>query len=288
MKLDSEVVVQRAGLIEVCRGIRRERAAGTGLAREIDWEAFMKHRLLTLLIVVAAAALASGFKHEPLKPTYSVRAVKGKLLREAPLPEHRLQVGADVAAGSVLRTGWWSSAEIVSPEAGAKFVIGSRSRVRMASEQPGVLLEVEKGRLRAVFDKITEGPSAERIVSTPSAVLAVRGTEYGVAVSKSGDTSVVVFSGVVEVNGLDRTAPPVAVSAGQYCKIARGKAPSDAMPHSMGRSDWDHGRMPHSMGRSDWDHGRMPGAMSGHESGSMMGGRGSGHSSGGGSMGHGG
>jgi len=234
----------------------------------------MKHRLTFLAIVLAAAALASGGKEEPPRTTYSVATVKGKLLREEPLPEERLQPSSDVAAGSVLRTGWRSSAEIVSPEAGARFVIDPRTRVRMASDRPGMLLEVQKGRIRALFEKITEGPSAERIVTTPSAVLAVRGTEYGVAVSKAGDTSVVVFSGMVDVTDLRGAAAPVSVSAGQYCNIPRGEAPGHAMPHSMGPGDWDHGH--------------MPGSMSGHESGSMMGGHGSGHSRGGGSMGHGG
>jgi hypothetical protein len=234
----------------------------------------MKHRFPILLIVLAAAALASGGKQEILQPTYSVAAVKGKLLREEPLPETRLQLAADVVAGSVLRTGWRSSAEIVSPEAGARFVIDPRTRVRMATDRPGVLLEVRKGLVRALFDKITEGPSPERIVTTPSAVLAVRGTEYGVAVSKAGDTSVVVFSGMVDVTDIGGVAAPVSVSAGQYCNIPRGEAPGHPMPHSMGPGDWDHGH--------------MPGSMSGHGSGSMMGGHGSGHSRGGGSMGHGG
>lgn len=234
----------------------------------------MKHRLTFLLIVLAAAALASGGRQEIPQPTYSVAAVKGKLLREEPLPETRLQLGSNVAAGSVLRTGWRSSAEIVSPEAGAAFVIDPRTRVRMASDRPGMLLEVQKGRVRALFDKITEGPSKERIVTTPSAVLAVRGTEYGVAVSKAGDTSVVVFSGMVAVTDLRGAAAPVSVAAGQYCNIPKGEAPGRAMPHSMGPGDWDHGH--------------MPGSMSGHGSGSMMGSHGSGHSSGGGSMGHGG
>lgn len=234
----------------------------------------MKQRLPFLLIVLAAATLASGGNQEPPEPTYSVAAVKGKLLREEPSPEERLLVGSDVAAGSVLRTGWRSFAEIVSPAVGARFVIDPRTRVRLASGQPGVLLEMQKGRLRAVFDKISEGPSAERIVTTPSAVLAVRGTEYGVAVSKAGDTSVVVFSGIVDVTDLGGAAAPVAVSAGQYCNIPRGEVPGHAMPHSMGPGDWDHGH--------------MPGSMAGHGSGSMMGGHGSGHSRGGGTMGHGG
>jgi len=238
----------------------------------------MMRRLVIFLSLagslLVAVAMATDRGEGLLQPTYLVVAVKGKLLRELPEPEERLQVASEVAAGNVLRTGWRSSAEIVSPEAGARFVVASRTRIRLADDRPGVLLEVQKGRLRALFDKITEGPSAERIITTPSAILAVRGTEYGVAVSKAGDTSVVVFSGVVDVTDLGKATPTVSISAGQFCNIPRGGGPSQPMSHMMNSGDWSHGQ--------------MPGSMSGHGGDSMMGDHGSGRSGSHGSMGHGG
>lgn len=229
-----------------------------------------------------AMALATGLltlsmafpESEPTAPVrYEVAAVKGKLVREEPTPEVKLRPGDEAISGSLLRTGWRSSAEIVAPEEGARFTLGSRAQVRLSEDRPGVLLEVEKGRLRAVFDTITSGPTRERTVVTPSAILAVRGTEYGVAVSKSGDTNVVVFAGVVDVTDRAAHGPAVSVKAGEYCTIQRGQLPSRAMPHDMNRGSWDMGH--------------MPGSMSGHGSGSSMGHHTSGHSSGG-SMGHGG
>jgi len=235
-------------------------------------------RFVILLFLVGfwlvAAVTATDRGEGERRPTYSVVAVKGKLLREHPEPEKRLQIASEIAAGDVLRTGWRSSAEIVSPEAGARFVVASRTRVRLAGDRPGVLLEVQKGRLRALFEKISEGPSAERIITTPSAILAVRGTEYGVAVSKSGDTSVVVFSGVVDVTDIGKAAPSISIGAGQFCNIPRGGGPSQPMSHMMNSGDWNHGQ--------------MPGSMSGHGGDSMMGDHGSGRSGSHGSMGHGG
>jgi len=232
--------------------------------------------VLMLVIAIAAGATTAAIGQEGFarKPEYSLTFLKGKLVRETPAPEERLTIDSAVKAGDVLRTGWRSSAKISSPGLGTSFHISPRSTIRLASDQPGVLLEVQKGRLRAVFDKISEGPSAERIITTPSAILAVRGTEYGVAVSKAGDTSVVVFSGVVDVTDSGGATPSVSITAGQFCNIPRGQGPSNPTPHSMGPGDWDHGQMPSS--------------MSGHGTNGSMGGHGSGHSHGGGAMGHGG
>lgn len=236
----------------------------------------MLTKILGVVIAMAAGlpVVGTSAPNDELSPpiSYEVAAVKGKLVREDPLPELKLRPGDSAAPGSLLQTGWRSTAEIVAPEEGAHFTLGSRTRARLSMDRPGVLLEVEKGRLRAVFDKLTAGPARERTVVTPSAILAVRGTDYGVAVAKSGDTSVVVFSGIVEVTDLGAIGPAVSVKAGEYCTIQRGQLPSRAMPHDMSRGTWDQGH--------------MPGSMSGHGSGSSMGAHSGGHSSGG-SMGHG-
>ena len=236
----------------------------------------MVMKKLILVLGVAAGLFTMGAalteSEESVSFSYEVAAVKGKLLREDPAPQTKLRSGDRANSGALLRTGWRSSAEIGVSGEGAQFTLGSRTRVRLAKDRPGVLLEVEKGRLRAVFEKLTVGPTRDRTVVTPSAILADRGTEYGVAVSKSGDTNVVVFSGTVDVTDLGGHRPAVSVKAGEYCTIQRGQLPSRAMPHHMNRGGWDKGHMPTS--------------MSGHGSGSSMGPHKGGHS--GGSMGHGG
>ena len=121
----------------------------------------------------------------------------------------------------------------------------------MASDRPGVLLEIQRGSLRALFDKLAGEDPPDRIVTTPSAVLAVRGTEYGVEVSKSGHTTVTVFSGEVEVVDIGRIGDPMILRAGQYGTVHRGKPPGAPRPHQMTRVDWDKGRRAAGMsGRS--------------------------------------
>jgi hypothetical protein len=179
-------------------------------------------------------------------PSYQVTEVKRKLFREEPEPETKLEIGSRPNAGELLRTGSRSSAEIFSPEYQATFSLQSKTRVRLAGDRAGVLLEVERGSLRALFDALSVDDPPERLVETPSAVLAVRGTEYGVEVNSSGHTEITVFSGVVEVFDVDRTGPPVQVRAGQFSTVRRGRRPTDPMPHTMSSGDWDRGRRPGS------------------------------------------
>jgi hypothetical protein len=78
-------------------------------------------------------------------------------------------------------------------------------------------------------------------VTTPSAVLAVRGTDYGVKVAKDGDTRIVVFAGVVEVADPDDTMPPVVVEAGEQTRVRPGRPVETPQPHRLTPHDWDRG-----------------------------------------------
>lgn len=208
---------------------------------------------------------------------YEVSAIKGKLLRELPAGKEPLAAGARLESGQLLRTGWFSWSDLLAPEFESRFHLGSRTRVRLASDTPGVLLEVEKGRLRALFDELVGEEPVERRIQTPSAVLAVRGTEYGVAVSGSGDTTLVVFSGTVEVVDRQGRVPPITVPSGHALEVRRGRPPGAPYRHAVSARGWDRGGMP-ATGRVS------PGMGSGGGSGAASG-RGDGH---GGSRRHGG
>jgi hypothetical protein len=123
----------------------------------------------------------------------------------------------------------------------------------------------------------------ERLVTTPSAVLAVRGTEYGIEVEKDGDTSVAVFEGIVEVSDPRGVGEPVRVQAGNSTRVRKGKAPSRPKPHGLSANDWDQGRR--RSGQAWGGSGQSSGMGSGNQSGN----KGSGSSgSQGGSKKHGG
>jgi len=250
----------------------------------------LRKHLSWVLLAVAVVAVGVGGADQPAGPSYELVEVKRKVFREEPPPEIQLELDAELAAGDVLRTGSRSAAEVYSPEAAARFRIGAKARARLAPGTPGVLLEIEKGRVHALFDALVGPAARERLVTTPSAVLAVRGTEYGVEVDGKGNTTLTVFSGVVDVSDIGRVGDPIQVRAGQYSRIRRGKAAHPPERHDMSPGQWQRGGQPGGMdpgmGQGSSTSGdRDPGGMGAGSGGGSSQGSGGGGSRGGGGRG---
>ncbi len=135
----------------------------------------MRNAILFALIAMSIPAAATDEGAESI--TYDVVRVEGKLYLEAEPEEQRLSVGDQAVSGDRLRTGSSSSATIGVPSHTTVFRLQAKTSCTLAHDRPGVLLHLEKGRLRALFGAFTG--TDPRLVTTPSAVLAVRGTEYG-------------------------------------------------------------------------------------------------------------
>jgi ferric-dicitrate binding protein FerR (iron transport regulator) len=192
--------------------------------------------------VVTAAVATAAAPNGPAPLRYDITKVTRTLMLERGDAERELSPGDHAVSGDRLRTGSRSRAELTVQERAARFVIGAKTRFRLAHERPGVLLEVERGGVHGIFDPLPDGDHRERLVTTPSAVLAVRGTEYGVEVEKDGDTTVVVFEGTVEVRDADGIGESVRVGAGQAVRVRRGRAAGRPEPHGLSSGDWDRGR----------------------------------------------
>ena len=143
----------------------------------------------------------------------------------------RIERGAKAQGGDRVETGWFSYALVATERYRAKFEIFGSTEVKLAEGTPGVLVTLERGRLRAVFDKITG--SEPRVVKTPGALLAVRGTEFDVTVDRNGKTTVDVFEGIVEVRSLLRPEP-LLVRGGERTIYSR-REPPEAGPMPRGR-----------------------------------------------------
>jgi hypothetical protein len=235
-----------------------------------------------VLVIPIAVAVNIGGVDVPADPTYELVEVKRKVTREEPAPEVDLERGAALAAGDLLRTGSRSAAEILATEAASRFRLGAKTRARLAAGTPGVLLEIEKGRVHAIFDELTGGDPRERVVVTPSAVLAVRGTEYGVDVDGKGNTTITVFEGVVDVTDVERRGETVRVRAGQYSEIRRGQPPRPPERHDVKPAQWDRGARPGRMDPGSFGGDPMPGGADPGSMGSGPGGGGSSPGAGGG------
>ncbi len=205
----------------------------------------------TVLLLVLASAAAPF--------TYRFDEVKGAVYRSPASDEkqeQRVAAGEAAASGDQVRTGWLGRAVISVPERASRFEISSGTRVKLASDDPGVLLVLEKGKVKAFFDVLTGAEPVERRVATPGALLAVRGTRYGVQVDESGRTSLAVFEGIVEVVSSSPGIAPLRVLKGEYCAFGPGVAPRSAPMGPMGINEGNWGSRSGGMGQ-----GQQPGGQ---------------------------
>jgi len=181
----------------------------------------MKTLLASLAMLTAAAATTTttpspvGYRFDDVRRTVTLKTPK----QELPAAK-----GLHAQSGDRVHTGWFSYALIAAEPQRAKFEIFSSTDVQLAGGTPGVILSVERGRIHAMFDKITG--SEPRIVQTPGALLAVRGTQYNVEVDAAGKTIVDVFEGTVEIRSPLR-AEPFLVHAGETSSFSRHDPPPD-------------------------------------------------------------
>jgi hypothetical protein len=182
--------------------------------------------LLTMLLMTTAAA------DIPAAVDYRFDDVKRNVRLKTQEQEIRVAKGTHAQSGDRVSTGMFSYALIASDHYKAKFEIYGSTDVQLASGTPGVILSVQRGRLHAIFDKLTG--TEPRIVQTPGALLAVRGTKYTVNVDASGDTTLSVFEGIVEVQS-EMRREPLLVRAGEESVFGRHSAPSAPRPMPEGR-----------------------------------------------------
>jgi ferric-dicitrate binding protein FerR (iron transport regulator) len=155
----------------------------------------------------------------------------------------------------MVRTGWLGETVVSVPERSARFEVFGNTQVKLAGGEPGVILVLERGRIKAFFQALLQGAPVERRVAVPGALLAVRGTRYGVEVDKAGKSILVVFEGVVEIL---RGAPglePIRVKAGEWSTFGPGSLPKVEPMHTQGFEErtWNRGMRP--------DGSMAPGAM---------------------------
>src|ERR1700760_392978 len=163
-------------------------------------EAVMKTLLASFVMLAAAAATTPqapvGYRFDEVKHTVVLKSGS----QESPAAK-----GLRAQSGDRVHTGLFSYALIAAEQHRARFEIFGSTDVQLAGGTPGVILSLERGRIHALFDKITG--SEPRIVQTPGALLAVRGTQYNVEVDDSGRATLDVFEGTVEVQSPLRPAP---------------------------------------------------------------------------------
>ena len=192
--------------------------------------------LLGAVLVAAGLVAAQAPPGGPL--LYRFEEVKSKVVKSPGGDEKggvRVAAGDSAEAGDVVRTGVFARTVLAVPDRASSFEVFSSTRVRLAGGEPGVLLVLESGRLKAFFDAFT-GAAEERRVAAPGALLAVRGTRYGLEVGPKGDAVLSVFEGTVEVFPTDGS-PSLRVERDEYCVFGPKNPPRKGKMDGAGMSE---------------------------------------------------
>lgn len=236
-------------------------------------------RFMTLILSASLLAATLVDATEPV--SYVFEQVTRRVTLVTAGGEVRAAVGGAARGGDRVRTGWLSHTILGAPRHAARFEIFAGSDVLLASDAPGVLVSLERGRLKAIFDKITG--DEPRVVKTPGALLAVRGTRYGVEVDARGNAYLAVFEGAVEVRS-PLQPEPLLVRAGEVCEYGRSFRPeARPAPRGMNENRWQHHgsgadeRMQGREGGRDGTRGTMGGTDRGRDGMHPPGGSGRGH-----------
>ena len=122
-----------------------------------------------------------------------------------------------IAAGAEIRTGKDSTAGVFFPD-GSRFILGNNTLFSVdATGKKKAGFQLKFGRLKAAV----AGYFSSRFeVRTPSAVCAVRGTEFEIDVANDGGTEMNVSEGLVEVN--DSKGAMAVVSSEERIRVGMG------------------------------------------------------------------
>src|SRR5215831_8733946 len=137
--------------------------------------------------------------------------------------------GEQLPAGTVLDTG--SGRLLLRLSDGSEVLV--RAHTRLQLQQPSLTdpsyLQLLLGRIRALINKRTGGTVPFEL-GTPSAVIAVRGTEFDVEVNRRNVTEVDVIDGLVEVSGRSPGAGSVLLEPGFSTRVALDSGPEQPVP----------------------------------------------------------
>lgn len=189
--------------------------------------------LLFLVLPAWAAPKGSG-ETELTAVKGNVSLIRGQA---APVLLHKHDT---VQAGDEILTDQKSSATVRLPD-GSTVHIFPNSHVVLQAETGNwkEFLHVFLGNIRVQVEKLSGRPNPKS-VTTPTAIIAVRGTVFAIAVDRNGNTQAGVDEGLVSAGNLEMPGQEVVLKPGQSCWVRRGQPPTapemmrQAMPGLMG------------------------------------------------------
>jgi hypothetical protein len=181
--------------------------------------------------------LASAQEQQPI-PRPATAAIAGATIAEwkgnirlslpGQLSSNPLR-GEQLPAGAILDTG--SGRLLLRLSDGSEVMV--RAHTRLQVQQPSLTdpsyFQLLLGRIRALINRRTGG-AAPFELGTPSAVIAVRGTQFDVEVNPRNVTEVDVVDGLVEVYGRNALGGSVLLEPGFSTRVGMDSGPEQPEP----------------------------------------------------------
>jgi FecR-like protein len=204
-------------------------------------------RILLFGLIAQAAVPAVTAQTPPVEAR--VASVSGSTIRSSTLsPSQPVQRGDVLAPGDEIDTRGGGHAVIELTD-GSVVIVQPGSRILFqnyrAAGSLDELFEIMVGRVRFQINHFV-GRSNPYRVNSPTASIAVRGTDFSVAVQESGATEVVVYAGQVEVTSLNDPSQTVLVGPGRSVIVRPNADVLFFVPASE-----EHGRDRYRDGRRD-------------------------------------
>ena len=190
-----------------------------------------------LLLFWISAGMAAAQEQQPSSTPAtaaiaraSIAEWKGNIRLSLPgqLPSNPLR-GEQLPPGTILDTG--SGRLLLRLSDGSEVIV--RAHTKLLVQQPSLtdpsFFQLLLGRIRALINKRTGGAVPFEL-GTPSAVIAVRGTQFDVEVNSRSVTEVDVVDGLVEVYGRNATGGSVLLEPGFSTRVGMDSGPEQPEP----------------------------------------------------------
>ncbi len=147
-----------------------------------------------------------------------------------------LRVGDELLNGDVIKTGA-DGRMIIGLKDGSQAIISRNTIVEIkdAVNSPRTIFNIIRGKTRIKIEKLGGKPNPYK-VTTPTAVIAVRGTIFDVFVSKN-ETKVFVVEGEVSVAMLAVPDVEVILTPGQFTRVKENEPPQPPAPFKPKQND---------------------------------------------------
>jgi hypothetical protein len=185
--------------------------------------ALITWRALSMLGVLAFACLLAQ-----AQPAARVSSVTGPVALSAGnrTPAFALTTGYELAPGDRVDTHGGGRVTIELSD-GSMIVVQPESLIVFKNFRNAAsireLFYIMLGTVRVTINHLGGRPNPYRIDS-PTASIAVRGTEFSIIVDNQGDTQVLVYEGVVQVTSLADPAQSILIEAGRGVQLVPGQA----------------------------------------------------------------